>query len=84
MDTLTKGYQTTEFYLILIIIAPWLLHTFGIDISAIISNPDDITSVLNAVKTSDTNTQVTVLVYVAIRGLLKWQVLRNSKGVKNE
>lgn len=69
-----KGAKTSEFYIVLAIIVPYISQQFGIDFSAL-GNPDDIAGAIKAAH--DQNAPAWVAgAYVVGRFLLKWRAAK--------
>ncbi|HAR38846.1 MAG TPA: hypothetical protein DCS09_09910 [Porphyromonadaceae bacterium] len=72
-----KGYKTTEFYLVSAVLLPWISQQFGIDLSAILANPDDIAGMISAAQAKGGSAPVWVaLAYVVGRFALKWRAAK--------
>ena len=68
-----KGAKTSEFYIVLAVIAPWVSQQLGFDISSILANPDDLAGMIKAAHDQGGNAPVWVAaIYCAGRFLLKW------------
>lgn len=72
-----KGIKSTEFYIVSAVLVPWISQQFGVDLSAVLSNPDDIATVIRQAQGLGGNAPVWVaLAYVAGRSILKWRGLK--------
>jgi hypothetical protein len=72
-----KGIKSTEFYIVSAVLVPWISQQFGVDLSAVLSNPDDIASVIRGAQGMGGNAPVWVAAaYVIGRVVLKWRGLK--------
>jgi len=69
-----KGIKSSEFYIALAVLAPWISQQFGINLQPYLANPDDIAGMITAAHQQGGNAPVWVaLAYVIGRALLKWR-----------
>jgi len=69
-----SGVKTSEFYVVLAVVAPWLLSQLGIDLGAVITDADQLRAVIQeAHKGSDLPVWVAGA-FVIGRPLLKWKL----------
>lgn len=75
---MTKGYKSSELYIVTAVLVPWLSQQFGIDLSGLLAgNPDDIAAMIKSAQSQGGNMPVWVaLVYVVGRVVLKWRGLK--------
>ena len=68
------GYKSTELYLVICVVAPWVLSRTGIDISSLLGRPEDIAQIISDAHAQSGDAPVwVVLAYVAARFFLKWR-----------
>lgn len=73
-NILTKGIKTSEFWVVLLILTPWILQQLGVDIGAAIQSADDLKEAINAAHQNSGDLPVWVaMLYVVGRKVLKWQ-----------
>lgn len=69
-----KGAKTSEFYIVLAVLIPWISQQFGIDLSALLASPDDIAGMIQAAHDKGSDTPVMVAgLYIVGRILRKWR-----------
>lgn len=69
-----SGIKSTEFYIVLAILSTWISSQFGIDLSSVINDPDDIAAIVKSAQTQGGDAPVWLgLAYVLVRGALKWK-----------
>jgi hypothetical protein len=69
-----KGIKSSEFYIVLAVLVPWISQQYGIDLSAVVNNPDDISGMIKAAQSQGGNAPMWIaLAYVIGRVLLKWR-----------
>lgn len=69
-----KGLKSSELYVVLAVLAPWVSQQFGVDLGAMLANPDDIASVIRSAQDQGGSAPVFVaLAYVVGRVVLKWK-----------
>ena len=67
-----KGVKSSEFYVVLAVLAPWIAQQFGVDLSSFVANPDDIAGMIKSAHAQEGNAQVWIaLAYVVGRVILK-------------
>lgn len=70
---MTTGAKTSEFYIVLAVLVPWICQQLGIDLRGAIGNADELRQTIEA---AHGNGQAPVWVagaYVIGRKLLKWK-----------
>lgn len=68
---LQKGYQTSEFYIVIAVLMPWLCNQLGIDVGALLRGAEQMRQEIQIVH-GDSNLPVAVAgVFVAARAWLK-------------
>jgi len=68
------GYKSTELYLVISVVAPWVLSRTGIDLSSLLGRPEDIAQIIADAHAQSGDAPVwAVLAYVAARFFLKWR-----------
>ena len=73
-----KGSSTSEFKILLLILVPWITQQFGVDLSALVTNPDDLAGIIKSAHAQGGNAPVWVaLAYVVGRVAIK---LRGGNG----
>jgi hypothetical protein len=67
-----KGAKTSEFYVVLAVLASGIAQQFGVDLSSIAANPDDISGMIKAAQSQGGNASIWIaLAYVVGRVILK-------------
>jgi len=68
------GIMSTELYVVLAVLVPWISAQLGVDLSAVFNDPDNISAIIKSAQEGGNNAPVYVaLAYVLVRGLLKWK-----------
>ena len=68
------GLKSTEFYIVAAILSTWVSTRFGIDLSSVLNDPDDISSIIKSAQTQGGDAPVWLAVtYVITRFALKWK-----------
>jgi len=76
---MSKGYKSSELYVVIAVIAPWILSQLGIDLGAVITDADQLRAVIQeAHNGSDLPVWVAGL-FVISRPFLKWKGLGSKK-----
>jgi hypothetical protein len=69
-----KGAKTSEFYVVIAVLAPWIAQQFGVDLAGFVANPDDIAGMIKSAHAQGGNAPVWMAVaYVVGRVILKWR-----------
>jgi len=71
------GYKSTELYLVISVVAPWVLSRTGIDLSSILGRPEEIAQIISDAHAQSGDATVwVVMAYVAARFFLKWREVK--------
>jgi len=68
---LTKGYKSTDFYLVAAVVLPWVCNQLGIDVGALLQGAEQMRQEIKVVHGGSDLPVVVAGVYVVVRGWLK-------------
>lgn len=70
-DQITKGYKTSELYVVAAVLVPWICQQFGIDAGMVIDNADQLRQAVAAAHRGSDMPVWVAMAYVVGRQLLK-------------
>lgn len=70
---LVKGGKTSEFYIVLLVLAPWVCQQFGIDYGVVTQNADELRQAIEAAHGGSDMPVWVAMAYVVGRKALKWR-----------
>jgi len=70
---LIKGAKTSEFYIVLMVLLPWICQQFGVDVATITDNADQLRQAIEAAHGGSDMPAWVAMAYVIGRKALKWR-----------
>ncbi len=73
---MTKGIKSSEFYVVLLVVVPWAMQYFGIDLSALQGEATRLAAEVTNVQSQNSDLPVWAAgAYVIGRSFIKWKKL---------
>lgn len=69
---ISKGFKTSELYVVLIVVVPWVLAQFGIDMGSVDTDAQSINDTIEMIHTNSDLPVWLAMAYVVGRKVLKW------------
>ena len=76
LGKLIRGGKTSEFYVVLLVLLPWICQQFGVNYENVIQNADELRNAIEAAHGGSSMPVWVAMAYVVGRKLLKWQAGR--------
>lgn len=70
---MTKGAKTSEFYVVLAVLLPWICQQFGIDYGTVTQSADELRQAIEAAHGGSDMPVWVAMAYVVGRKALKWR-----------
>jgi len=73
MQDQVKGFKTSEFYIVIAVLSPWICQQFGLNMSAITDNADQLRQAIEAAHGGSDMPVWVAMAYVVGRKVLKFK-----------
>lgn len=73
IERLVRGGKTSEFYVVLLVLAPWVCQQFGLDYQSVTQSADELRQAIEAAHGGSDMPVWVAMAYVVGRKVLKWR-----------
>jgi len=75
-EDMRQGMKTSEFYVVLAVLLPWICQQFGLDASVITDNADELRKAIEAAHGGSDMPVWVAMAYVIGRKVIKWRAMK--------
>ncbi|HAR38589.1 MAG TPA: hypothetical protein DCS09_08500 [Porphyromonadaceae bacterium] len=76
LRTLNPGAKSSEFYIVVAVLLPWVCQQFGLDMSVVTQNADELRQAIEAAHGGSDMPVWVAMAYVIGRKILKWRDIK--------